>query len=115
MIDWTLQYCWTNGWNCVWRGHSVYRNRPLIPQFGRCISDMGALPPGVKGSKQGANLQCPPACAQSLEISFTAHSSAHTERGTNVRCAWCARYLVPFYECTVFSFSHHGSPPPPPL
>jgi len=31
-IDWTSQYCWTNGWNCLWRGHSVYRNRPLIPQ-----------------------------------------------------------------------------------
>ena len=30
-IDWTSQYCWTNGWNCLWRGHSVYRNRPLIP------------------------------------------------------------------------------------
>ena len=30
-IDWTAQYCWTNGWNCLWRGHSVYRNRPLIP------------------------------------------------------------------------------------
>ena len=25
------QYCWTNSWNCLWRGHSVYRNRPLIP------------------------------------------------------------------------------------
>ena len=24
-IDWTSQYCWTNGWNCLWRGHSVYR------------------------------------------------------------------------------------------
>ena len=32
-IDWTSQYCWTNGWNCLWRGHSVYRNRPLIPPF----------------------------------------------------------------------------------
>ena len=31
-IDWTSQYCWTNGWNCLWRGHSIYRNRPLIPQ-----------------------------------------------------------------------------------
>ena len=31
-IDWTSQYCWTNGGNCLWRGHSVYRNRPLIPQ-----------------------------------------------------------------------------------
>ena len=31
-IDGTSQYCWTNGWNCLWRGHSVYRNRPLIPQ-----------------------------------------------------------------------------------
>ena len=31
-IDWTSQYCWTNGWNCLWRGHSVYQNRPLIPQ-----------------------------------------------------------------------------------
>ena len=30
-FDWTSQYCWTNGWNCLWRGHSVYRNRPLIP------------------------------------------------------------------------------------
>ena len=30
-VDWTSQYCWTNGWNCLWRGHSVYRNRPLIP------------------------------------------------------------------------------------
>ena len=30
-IDWTSQYCWTNGWNCLRRGHSVYRNRPLIP------------------------------------------------------------------------------------
>ena len=30
-IDWTSQYCWTNGGNCLWRGHSVYRNRPLIP------------------------------------------------------------------------------------
>ena len=30
-IDWTSQYCWTNGWNCLWWGHSVYRNRPLIP------------------------------------------------------------------------------------
>ena len=30
-IDWTSQYCWTNGWNCLWRGHSVYRNQPLIP------------------------------------------------------------------------------------
>ena len=30
-IDWTSQYCWTNGWNCLWRGHSVYWNRPLIP------------------------------------------------------------------------------------
>ena len=30
-IDCTSQYCWTNGWNCLWRGHSVYRNRPLIP------------------------------------------------------------------------------------
>ena len=33
-IDWTSQYCWTNGWNCLWRGHSVYRNRPLIPPTG---------------------------------------------------------------------------------
>ena len=32
-IDWTSQYCWTNGWNCLCRGHSVYRNRPLIPQW----------------------------------------------------------------------------------
>ena len=32
---WTSQYCWTNGWNCLWRGHSVYRNRPLIPPVGR--------------------------------------------------------------------------------
>ena len=32
-IDWTSQYCWTNGWNCLWRGHSVYRNRPLIPLY----------------------------------------------------------------------------------
>ena len=32
-IDWTSQYCWTNGWNCLWRGHSVYRNRPLIPKL----------------------------------------------------------------------------------
>ena len=31
-IDWTLQYCWTKGWNCLWQGHSVYRNRPLIPR-----------------------------------------------------------------------------------
>ena len=31
-IDWTSQYCWTNGWNCLWQGHSVYRNRPLIPK-----------------------------------------------------------------------------------
>ena len=30
-IDWISQYCWTNGWNCLWRGHSVYQNRPLIP------------------------------------------------------------------------------------
>ena len=30
-IDWTSQYCWTNGWNCLWRGHSVDRNRPLNP------------------------------------------------------------------------------------
>ena len=30
-IDWTSQYCWTNGRNFLWRGHSVYRNRPLIP------------------------------------------------------------------------------------
>ena len=30
-IDWTSQYCWTSGWNCLWRGHAVYRNRPLIP------------------------------------------------------------------------------------
>ena len=22
----------THGWNCLWRGHSVYRNRPLIPK-----------------------------------------------------------------------------------
>ena len=34
-IDWTSQYCRTNGWNCLWRGHSVYRNRPLIPREGR--------------------------------------------------------------------------------
>ena len=34
-IAWTSQYCWTNGWNCLWRGHSVYRNRPLIPLKGR--------------------------------------------------------------------------------
>ena len=32
-INWTSQYCWTNGWNCLWRGHSVYRNRPLIPRL----------------------------------------------------------------------------------
>ena len=31
-MDWTSQYCWTNGWNCLWWGHSVYRDRPLIPQ-----------------------------------------------------------------------------------
>ena len=30
-IDWISQYCWTNGWNCLWRGQSVYRNRTLIP------------------------------------------------------------------------------------
>ena len=35
-IDWTSQYCWTNGWNCLWRGHSVYRNRPLIPHIQVC-------------------------------------------------------------------------------
>ena len=23
-IDWTSQYCWTNGWNCEWRGHSAF-------------------------------------------------------------------------------------------
>jgi hypothetical protein len=34
-IDWTSQYCWTNGWNCLWRGHSVYQNRPLSPQWHR--------------------------------------------------------------------------------
>ena len=33
-IEWTSQYCWTNGWDCLWRGHSVYRNRPLIPPRG---------------------------------------------------------------------------------
>ena len=50
-IDWTSQYCWTNGWNCLWRGHSVYRNRPLIPRGQRmpCPTNMsfrtGALGP----------------------------------------------------------------------
>ena len=39
-IDWTSQYCWTNGWNCLWRGHSVYRNRPLIP-LNIVLSDTG--------------------------------------------------------------------------
>ena len=37
-IDWTSQYCWTNGWNCLWWGHSVYRNRPLIPQSKGLVS-----------------------------------------------------------------------------
>ena len=46
-IDWTSQYCWSNGWNCLWRGHSVYRNRPLIPLLG-CMNH-----------QQAALLQCP--------------------------------------------------------
>ena len=37
-IDWTSQNCWTNGWNCLWRGHSVYWNRPLIPPGVDCKS-----------------------------------------------------------------------------
>ena len=41
-IDWTSQYCWTNGWNCLWRGHSVYRNRPLIPPL---------LPPSTRPAR----------------------------------------------------------------
>ena len=53
-IDWTSQYCWTNGWNCLWRGHSNYRNRPLIPLLqwdrGRChhgvyIPEYGSIRP----------------------------------------------------------------------
>ena len=45
-IEWTSQYCWTNGWNCLWRGHSVYRNRPLIPQTPRSLcGSRGAAPP----------------------------------------------------------------------
>ena len=36
-FDWTSQYCWTNGWNCLWRGHSVYGNRPLIPPLGQIL------------------------------------------------------------------------------
>ena len=47
-IDWTSQYCWTNGWNCLWRGHSVYRNRPLIPLSFGC--DSTGYYPGAHGT-----------------------------------------------------------------
>ena len=42
-IDWTSQYCWANGWNCLWQGHSVYRNRPLIPQHGAEVQSSKVL------------------------------------------------------------------------
>ena len=46
-IDWTSQHCWTNGWNCLWRGHSVYRNRPLIPStWGQHGVNMVSTSPG---------------------------------------------------------------------
>ena len=53
-IDWTSQYCWTNGWNCLWRGHSVYRNRPLIPP------PLCPPPPPTAVSKGGGAV--PPLC-----------------------------------------------------
>ena len=52
-IDWTSQYCWTNGWNCLWRGHSVYRNRPLIPQGKGKGRGEGQLGQGGRGRSQG--------------------------------------------------------------
>ena len=27
----TIVNNWTNGWKCLWRGHSIYQYRPLIP------------------------------------------------------------------------------------
>ena len=54
-IDWISQYCWTNGWNCLWRGHSVYQNRPLIPPWrvqpvgGLCRASVA---PSAKGGRQ---------------------------------------------------------------
>ena len=58
-IDWTSQYCWTNGWNCLWRGHTVYRNRPLIPHRNRpwCLCSPLETPSrsnGVHRTRKGA-------------------------------------------------------------
>ena len=42
-IEWTSQYCWTNGWNGLWRGHSVDQNRPLIPPKWNSSCDVGDI------------------------------------------------------------------------
>ena len=57
-IDWTSQYCWTNGWNCLWRGHSVYRNRPLIPlALGPVLR---ALAGHFGAPSSSGHMKCPP-------------------------------------------------------
>ena len=79
-IDWTSQYCWTNGWNCLWRGHSVYRNRPLIPPVrvdchvcgvGASVSAAASLPllPWAQTATKLFTLfpNCPPPTAFSSE------------------------------------------------
>ena len=62
----TLQYCWTNGWDCLWRGHSVYWNRPLIPHTTRGGCE------GVSGTPCGGKHTffrhgCPPPPPTKLE------------------------------------------------
>ena len=86
-IDWTSQYCWTNGWNCLWRGHSVYQNRPLIPQkegnrpkrsSGR-QQHRGPAPP--MGVTTGTIMQtCPRLARQMLSTRPTARVALHTTR-----------------------------------
>ena len=61
-IDWTSQYCWTNGWNCLRRGDSVYQNRPLIPPHPLCVlpSPCGQIWNGMGGfSSRGGGLEQP--------------------------------------------------------
>ena len=36
---------WTNGWNCLWWGHSVDRYRPLIPNVNRPLLSPAPPPP----------------------------------------------------------------------
>ena len=44
----TCMDCWPNGWNGLWRGHSVYRNRPLSSPT--CM--VHPPPPGERGCRE---------------------------------------------------------------